>query len=244
MKEDDAVGHPDLNALPAAYAAWRESVLGRVTDQIERHRILERIGSPTGLRVLDVGCGDGILTVELARRGARATGVDTSPGIVGAARERAKQGGYDATFGVAQAGALPFPPGTFDVVIAITVLCFIENAAGALREMSRVLEPGGRLVVGELGKWSSWAAIRRIKGWLGSPVWSHARFRSPSELRKLADQAGLADGSITGAIFYPPIGVAARLLGRFDGAVGTRTTMGAAFLVLAASKTREAHAKA
>lgn len=161
--------------------------------------------------------------------------------MVGAARERAKHAGYDVTFGVAQAGALPFSPGTFDVVIAITVLCFIEDAARALREMSRVLEPGGRLVVGELGKWSSWAAIRRIQGWLGSPVWSHARFTSPSELRELADEAGLVDGSVTGAIFFPPIGVAARLLGRFDDAIGTRTTLGAAFLVLAASKAGESH---
>lgn len=244
MKEDDAVGHPELKALPATYAAWRESVLGRFTDQLEQHLILERIGSPAGLRVLDVGCGDGILILELARRGARATGVDTSTRMVGAARQRAKRAGYDVPFGVAQAEALPFAPGTFDVVIGVTVLCFIEDAAEGLREMSRVLGPGGRLVIGELGKWSSWAAIRRIKGWLGSPVWRHARFRSPAELRQLADKAGLADGSVTGAIFYPPIGVAARLVGRFDGAVGTRTTMGAAFLVLAASKTGETHAKA
>lgn len=213
-----------------------KSVLGRFTDQLEQHLILERIGSPTGLRILDVGCGDGILTLELARRGAQATGVDASPRMVGAARERANQAGYDVTFGIAQAEALPFSPGTFDVVIAITVLCFIEDAAGTLREMSRVLDSGGRLVVGELGKWSSWAAIRRIKGWLGSPVWRHARFRSPAELRQLADKAGLVGGSVAGAIFYPPIGVAARLLGPFDGAIGIRTTMGAAFLVLAAAK--------
>jgi len=241
VKENDAVGHPDLKALPAAYAAWRESALGRVTDRLEQRLILERIGSPTGLRVLDVGCGDGTLTLELARRGARASGVDASPRMVGAARERAKQTGHDAAFGVARAEALPFPPGTFDVVIAITVLCFIEDAAGTLREMSRVLNPGGRLVVGELGKWSSWAATRRIKGWLGSPVWRHARFRNPAELRQLADKTDLVGGSVTGAIFFPPIGVAAQLLGRFDDAIGTRTTLGAAFLVLAASKAGESH---
>lgn len=206
MKEDKKSRHPGLETLPAAYAAWRESVLGRVTDRLEQHLILERIKSPAGLRILDVGCGDGILTLALARQGAQATGVDASETMVAAALDRVEGHGVDASFKVAQTEALPFGPGTFDVVIAATVLCFIENATEPLREMSRVLKPGGRLIVGELGKWNSWAAVGRIKGWLGSPVWGHARFRSPPELRKLAEEVGLVDVSVAGAVFYPPIG--------------------------------------
>jgi SAM-dependent methyltransferase len=122
------------------------------------------------------------------------------------------------------------------VVVAITVLCFIPDPADSLREMVRVLKPGGRLIIGELGRSSSWAAVRRVKGWLGSPVWSRARFRSPSELRQLAIGAGLVDVSVMGAVFYPPIGLAARLLRPIDRRLGACTTTGAAFLVLAATK--------
>jgi SAM-dependent methyltransferase len=211
---EDTNGHQDLEGLPAAYAAWRESALGQITDALEQDLILELVGPPTGLRILDVGCGDGILAVELAARGAQATGVDPSPQMIAAARKRAQRNGKDVSFERAAAEALPFTSGTIDVV----------------------LKPGGRLIIGELGRSSSWAAVRRVKGWLGSPVWSRARFRSPSELRQLAIGAGLVDVSVMGAVFYPPIGLAARLLRPIDRRLGACTTTGAAFLVLAATK--------
>ena len=58
----------DLASLPAAYQAWRASDLGRITDGIEEELILELIGPLQGNRVLDVGCGDGVLSVELSHK--------------------------------------------------------------------------------------------------------------------------------------------------------------------------------
>lgn len=55
MKEDDAVGHPELKALPATYAAWRESVLGRFTDQLEQPLVPERIIALVGSSFLGTG---------------------------------------------------------------------------------------------------------------------------------------------------------------------------------------------
>jgi SAM-dependent methyltransferase len=218
--------------LPAAYASWRRSPLGRITDELERDLLLERIGPLCGRRILDVGCGDGRLVRELAGRGAEAIGVDASLRMLQAASD---DGGAVA---LARAEALPFPAASFDVVVAVTVLCFVEDARTMLGDMVRVLRPGGRLVLGELNRWSTWAARRRIRGWLGAPLWRAARFSSPSDLCRLAREAGLVDAGVTGAIFYPPLGTAARLLGPLDRRIGARTTAGAAFLVLTADKPR------
>jgi SAM-dependent methyltransferase len=131
---------------------------------------------------------------------------------------------------------LPFPDASFDIVASVTVLCFVEDAAGAVREMARVLRPGGHLVLGELGRWNSWAALRRVRGWLGSATWKAARFRSARELGALARQAGLSVTATRGAIFYPPIGLLARLLAPPDPRLGRITTLGAAFIALGAVK--------
>jgi SAM-dependent methyltransferase len=132
--------------------------------------------------------------------------------------------------------ALPFAAETFDLVTAITVLCFVDDADSVLREIARVLRPGGRLVIGELGKWSSWAMQRRIRAWLGSPLWRRGRFRSATRLRGLAEAAGLSVAELRGAIYYPRCTVAARLMAPYDSWFGRRTTVGAAFIALAADK--------
>jgi 2-polyprenyl-3-methyl-5-hydroxy-6-metoxy-1,4-benzoquinol methylase len=230
-------GSNGVEHLPAAYAAWRASMLGRVTDTLEQNLILDLIGPASGLRILELGCGDGELAVELATNGASVVGIDASPQIIAAARDRAVREGRDgeARFEVASIESLSLDSEKFDVVVAVAVLCFVEDAAAALRAAACALHPGGRLIVGELGRWNVWSAIRRVKGWFGSPVWRQARFRSASELKRLALDAGFVKVSVRGAVFYPPIGVVARLLRRIDRRVGMATTMGAAFLALSGS---------
>jgi ubiquinone/menaquinone biosynthesis C-methylase UbiE len=157
-----------------------------------------------------------------------------------AARIRAGSDGFRATFMEGSAEKLPFADGAFDVVAAITVLCFISDAAGAIREMARVLKPGGRLVNGELGRVNAWAAIRRVRGLFRPELWRAARFRSAAELRALAERAGLSVVSVRGAIFYPPAGICARLMAPLDPWLGRRTTLGAAFIALGAEASGDA----
>jgi SAM-dependent methyltransferase len=63
---------------------------------------------------------------------------------------------------VGEAASIPFDPGRFDVVVAVTILCFVANTAPVFGELALVLRPGGMLVIGELGKWSLWAAGTRV----------------------------------------------------------------------------------
>ena len=219
---------------PKIYESWRATSLGAVTEAIEQRLVLDLMGDLAGAHVLDVGCGDGALVCAAASRGAEATGVDPDPAMLDAARTRADKDGITAAFLEGRIERLPFPDASFDVVASITVLCFVSDASGALREMARVLRPGGRLVLGELGRWSLWAAIRRLRGWLGAATWKAARFRTGTELRALAEQAGLSVTAIRGAVFYPPVGIFARVLAPLDSSLGRLTTVGAAFIALSA----------
>jgi ubiquinone/menaquinone biosynthesis C-methylase UbiE len=221
---------------PDAYRTWRESSLGAITEGTEQALIWRMAGPLAGLRVLDVGCGDGAYAVIAAQSGARVAGVDTSPRMIEAAQRRAAGQDVQIALRVADADALPFADGSFDMVLAVTVLCFLADATTAVREMARVLAPGGRLVIGELGRWSAWAALRRLRGWAGSRLWRAARFHTAGQLRRLVGQAGLRVERMQGAVFYPPQAMLARLMAPADSWLGRATTCGAAFIALVAEK--------
>jgi SAM-dependent methyltransferase len=227
-------------ATPVQYAAWSTSRLGAITEWLERELICELAGPLAGLNVLDVGTGDGAYAIALAAEGARVTGVDVALPALRAAGVRAR----DAAARLAAVGAdalrLPFRTGTFDVSIAVTVLCFVGAPAQALSEMARVVKPGGRVVIGELGRWSTWAAWRRLRGWFGEQTWRDAHFWTAPELHGLATAAGLVPGGVRGSIFYPPVGLAAGAAASLDAGLGRHTAIGAAFLAMVATKPRVA----
>ena len=213
-----------------------EACLGQITDTLEQQLLFELLGSVAGKTLLDVGCGDGALASELARRGAIVTGLDADSVMIAAARRHAEIDGTQLHLVEGQAERLPFNDTAFDLVVAVTVLCFVRDAERAFAEMARVLKPGGRLVIGELGRWSLWAAQRRIRGWLGDPTWRAAIFRTAAELRGLAHAARLDVIEMRGAVHYPPRGIAARVLAPVDLWLGRKTTFGAAFIAALATK--------
>jgi ubiquinone/menaquinone biosynthesis C-methylase UbiE len=224
---------PTARIGPQAYDAWRASALGRITERLEERLIVALLGALPGRRLLDVGCGDGRLLALAAGEGAAAFGLDPDPAMLEAARQRARRAGIEASFLAGRIEALPFADRSFDIVAAVTVLCFVADAPGALKEIARVLRPGGRLVLGELARGSLWAAIRRLRGAFGSPLWRAAHFRSAAELAALAGAAGLEVVSQKGAVHYPPFALCARLFAPLEPAL-EGLLFGAAFVALAA----------
>jgi SAM-dependent methyltransferase len=121
---------------PETYARWRTSELGALTESLEKDAVFALAGNLAGKRMLDVGCGDGAYSIQAAQLGANVTGLDISPMTLDAARRRAEAAGVSLEWREGRAEALPFPAASFDVVIAVTVLCWVHDAAAAVREMA------------------------------------------------------------------------------------------------------------
>jgi 2-polyprenyl-6-hydroxyphenyl methylase/3-demethylubiquinone-9 3-methyltransferase len=122
--------------------------------------ILHTLGlKPEGLRALDVGCGGGYLTEELARLGFRVTGVDSAPESVAVAQAHGKQGGLELEYRIARAEALPFADGSFDLVTCCDVLEHVDDLGRVIVEAGRVLKPGGLFIYDTIN--------RTFMTWLG-----------------------------------------------------------------------------
>ena len=129
-----------------------DKVALRVALQAERHHVLEatvrRLLSPLrgDERALDVGCGTGALAYALAPHVGEVVGVDGSEEYIAAAREGAPP---NCTFEVADAEALPFPYGDFDLVGCIRVLHHVHRPELVVAELARVMQRGGRILLAD-----------------------------------------------------------------------------------------------
>ena len=122
---------------PAALQNQLADVLELRAADVQQRAMLESYlsGLPlNGARVLEIGCGTGAICRRLARDAAAVTGIDPSPVFI----ERARALAPEIAFEVADGAQLPFPDGSFDVVICHTVLCHIPDCEAVLREARRV----------------------------------------------------------------------------------------------------------
>jgi len=124
-------------AMFAAADAY-DRFMGRYSTQLAP-QLADLAGVEEGQRVLDVGCGTGMLTAECLRRGATVAAVEPSEPFVATVAER--HPGVDVRCGVAE--RLPFSDGEFDAALAQLVVHFMREPVTALREMGRVTRPGG-----------------------------------------------------------------------------------------------------
>ncbi|MBV8416895.1 MAG: class I SAM-dependent methyltransferase, partial [Verrucomicrobia bacterium] len=136
-------------------APWIAGDFGAIAREMgvpEAESFVARMELEPGARVLDVACGTGNVTIPLARRGAMVTGLDMMPHLLDEARARAAHEGLSIRFDEGFAEMLPYPDGSFDVLVSMFGIMFSPLPATVATEMARVLKPGGRLA---LANWTA-----------------------------------------------------------------------------------------
>lgn len=110
---------------------------------------IEELQLPVGSRILDVGCGAGLTAVELARRGFAVDATDTVAEMIELTRRHAEEAhvGARLRLGLSDVHALDFEAEAFDAVVALGVIPWLHSPQAAIREIARVLKPGGHVIV-------------------------------------------------------------------------------------------------
>lgn len=162
-----------------------------------------------GQRVVDVGCGGGLLAEGLARAGSRVMGLDLAPAMIEVARLHARASGLTIDYRVEAVESLASTePGAFDVVTCMEMLEHVPDPAATLRCLAQLLRPGGRLFVSTINR-SPRAFLVAIVGaeyltrMIPAGTHEYERFIRPAELARWARAAGLELREMAGLEYNP-----------------------------------------
>jgi ubiquinone/menaquinone biosynthesis C-methylase UbiE len=180
----------DESGQAADYDRWYATPLGDWVDRCEKKAVIALLPPVTGLRILDAGCGTGNFSLTLAVRGADMVGVDRSAAMLSRVRGKRWEGPGMVEWVLGDLAQLPFPAHSFDGVISIVALDFITCREAVIRELGRVLKPGGFLVAAVLNRYSLWTLKRKLWARVSGQAWRGVDF-----LRK-SDLAGLLPATI------------------------------------------------
>ena len=171
---------PDFEAMKARqHGAWSSgdyAVVG-TTLQIVGEELCEALDLRSGQKVLDVAAGNGNVTLAAARRWCEVTSTDYVPALLVRGKLRADADGMNITFKEADAEALPFGDGGFDVVVSTFGVMFTPNQERAAAELARVCKRGGKI---GLANWTPEGFIGQVFKTLGKYLPPPAGARSPA----------------------------------------------------------------
>lgn len=184
--------------------------LGYITTQIatEFGRDLKAPRPFEGLRLLDIGCGGGLLSEPMARLGAQVVGADAAPKNIEVARLHADQVGLDIDYRAETAEALLAAGESFDAVLAMEIVEHVAEPPAFVQACHDLLRPGGVLVMSTLNRTArSFAAAivgaEWVMRWLPKGTHEWSRFITPEELAAMMQASGLKVVDRRGMVFNP-----------------------------------------
>jgi 2-polyprenyl-6-hydroxyphenyl methylase/3-demethylubiquinone-9 3-methyltransferase len=168
----------------------------------------KRLDSLAGLRILDIGCGGGILSEPLARLGAAVVGADPSPENIDIAAGHAEAAGVTVDYRATTAEALADAGERFDLVLAMEVVEHVADRDLFVRRAAEMVKPGGLMIAATINRtMKSFAlaivAAEYVLGWLPRGTHQWDRLVTPQELERAMEGGGLHAIGGTGVMFNP-----------------------------------------
>lgn len=169
------------------------------------------LGAPQmlkGLRLLDIGCGGGLLSEPMARMGAKVLGADAAPRNIGTASAHAAQMGLKIDYRCTTAEALAAKGARFDVVLAMEIIEHVADPGAFVATCAELLAPGGLFICSTLNRTAKSFALAIIGAewvmrWLPKGTHEWQKFITPAELAAMTRSAGLAVEDQQGMVFHP-----------------------------------------
>ncbi|MGY0504144.1 bifunctional 2-polyprenyl-6-hydroxyphenol methylase/3-demethylubiquinol 3-O-methyltransferase UbiG [Luteimonas sp. e5] len=174
-----------------------------------------------GAKVLDVGCGAGLLSEALAAEGARVTAIDLAPELIEVAELHQLEAGFGIDYRLQSVESLADEvPGSFDAVTCMEMLEHVPDPASVIRACARLLKPGGRLFVSTLNRTPAAFALaivgaEYVARLLPKGTHQYRDFIKPAELAAMLRAAGLDLEDVSG-VMYEPWRNSARLSSRTE----------------------------
>jgi 2-polyprenyl-6-hydroxyphenyl methylase/3-demethylubiquinone-9 3-methyltransferase len=182
--------------------------IGYILDRLADHTARPDGPPPAGLRMLDIGCGGGVLSEPLARLGAQVTGIDPAPNNIAAACHHAEQAGLDIDYRSTTAEALASEDARFDVVLAMEVVEHVVDRDRFMATVCSLVKPGGLLIASTLNRTAKSFALAIVGAeyvlrWLPRGTHNWKQFVTPEELRRPIRRSGLGVVDTSGLIYDP-----------------------------------------
>jgi 2-polyprenyl-6-hydroxyphenyl methylase/3-demethylubiquinone-9 3-methyltransferase len=180
-----------------------------IRDELIRHFALKSgLKSLAGLRLLDIGCGGGLISEPLTRMGAAVTGIDPGAENVAIARAHAEPQGLAIDYRATTAEALVDAGEQFDAVVCLEVVEHVPDVGAFVKTCAALVRPGGLLVLSTINRTlKSYAlaivAAEYVLGWLPRGTHQWERFVTPDELARYLAAAGLAPPRFSGMAYAP-----------------------------------------
>ena len=165
-------------------------------------------GTLKGLKILDVGCGAGIVDEPLARLGADVTGVDAATQSIAVAQAHAKDSGLKIDYRNTTVEEIAESGETYDVVLALEIIEHVENIPLFIEKCAKCAKPGGLVIFSTLNRnpksyLLGIVAAEHILKWVPKGTHDWRKFVKPSELSRHAETAGLTAVDVTGLKYNP-----------------------------------------